>query len=260
MPCHRDTPRICAPRKLLTAVQQTRVENRIDRARKCLKLLLMAQQRSFRTVIEALTLSGGSVQDLLDAVVATDVDFNLVLRMWRRILQARRLLRLPRARSVKTAPLIRMDAFDEVQFKEQFRFSKAEFCVILSNMLDLDGCKLVDDAGLPVMIRRIGRKRRDFIQCWSDSALMILLRRLSRWCALCDLQILLGGSRSSISRIFRFMLTTVNQRYGKLISDVKVWSEYFPAFADHLGSMGFPIQNGVVMVDGTLKETCRPGG
>jgi hypothetical protein len=31
----------------------------------------------------------------------------------------------------------------------------------------------------------------------------------------------------------------VNQRYGKLISDVKVWSEYFPAFADHLGSMGF---------------------
>ena len=97
----RDASRICAPRKLLTAVQQTRVENRIDRTRKCLKLLLMAQQRSCRTVIEALTLSGGSVQDLLDAVVATDVDFNLVLRMRRRILQARRLLRLPRARSVR---------------------------------------------------------------------------------------------------------------------------------------------------------------
>ena len=159
----RDASRICAPRKLLTAVQQTRVENRIDRTRKCLKLLLMAQQRSFRTVIQALTLSGGSVQDMLDAVLATDVDFNLVLRMWRRILQDRRLLRLPRARSVKTAPLMRMDAFDEVQFKEQFRFSKAEFCVILSNMLDLDGGKLVDDVGLPVMIRRIGRKPRDCI-------------------------------------------------------------------------------------------------
>ena len=159
----RDASRICAPRKLFTAVQQTRVENRIDRTRKCLKLLLMTQQRSFRTVIQALTLSGGSVQDMLDAVLATDVDFNLVLRMWRRILQARRLLRLPRARSVKTAPLMRMDAFDEVQFKEQFRFSKAEFCVILSNMLDLDGGKLVDDVGLPVMIRRIGRKPRDCI-------------------------------------------------------------------------------------------------
>jgi len=159
----RDASRICAPRKLFTAGQQTRVENRIDRTRKCLKLLLMAQQRSFRTVIQALTLSGGSVQDMLDGVLATDVDFNLVLRMWRRILQARRLLRLPRARSVKTAPLMRMDAFDEVQFKEQFRFSKAEFCVILSNMLDLDGGKLVDDVGLPVMIRRIGRKPRDCI-------------------------------------------------------------------------------------------------
>ena len=78
----------------------------------------MDQQRSFRTVIQALTLSGGSVQDMLDDVLATDVDFNLVLRMWRRILQARRLLRLPRARSVKTAPFMRMDAFDDVQFKE----------------------------------------------------------------------------------------------------------------------------------------------
>jgi glyoxylase-like metal-dependent hydrolase (beta-lactamase superfamily II) len=34
-----------------------------------------------------------------------------------------------------------MDAFDEVQFKEQFRFSKAEFRVILSNMLDINGGK-----------------------------------------------------------------------------------------------------------------------
>jgi hypothetical protein len=56
------------------------------------------------------------------------------------------------SRSVKTAPLMRMDAFDEVQFKEQFRFSKAEFCVILSNMLDLDGDKLVDDVASSVMI------------------------------------------------------------------------------------------------------------
>ena len=101
---------------------------------------------------------------MLDAVQATDVDWNVVFRMWRRILQARRLLRLLRARSEKTAPLMRMDAFDEVQFKEQFRFSKAEFRVILSNMLDIDGGKLVDDVGLPVMIHRIGLNPRDFVQ------------------------------------------------------------------------------------------------
>jgi hypothetical protein len=56
------------------------------------------------------------------------------------------------------------------------------------------------------------------------------------------------------------MLTTVNQSYGKLISEVKVWIEYFPVFDDHLGSMDFPIQNVVMMVEGTLKKTCRSGG
>ena len=89
---------------------------------------------------------------------------------------------------------------------------------------------------------------------------MVLLRRLSRWCALCDLQILLGGSRSGLSRVFRFMLTMVNQRYGKLVSNVKIWSEYFPAFSQHLRGMGFPFDNGVMFVDDTLKETSRPGG
>jgi hypothetical protein len=49
----------------------------------------------------------------------------------------------------KTAPLMRMDSFDEVQFKEQFRFSKAEFRVILSNMLDINVGKLVDNVGCP---------------------------------------------------------------------------------------------------------------
>jgi hypothetical protein len=106
MPCHRDAPRICGPRKLLTAVQQTRVENRIHRTRISLKLFLVVQQRSFSTVMQSLTLSGGSVQDMLDAVRATDVDWNVVCCMWSRILQAHRLLRLPRARSVKTSPLM----------------------------------------------------------------------------------------------------------------------------------------------------------
>ena len=81
------------------------------------------------------------------------------------------------------------------------------------------------------------------------------LRRLSRWCALCDLQMLLGGSRSGLSRVFRFMLTMVNQRYGKLVSNVKIWSEYFQAFSQHFRGMGFPFDNGVLFVDDTLKET-----
>jgi hypothetical protein len=96
VPCHWDAPRICAPRKLLTAVQQTRVENRIH-------------------------------EEISQIVV--------MARQW----------------SVKTAPLMRMDSFDEVQFKGQFRSSKVEFRVILSNMLDINGGKLVDNVGLPLM-------------------------------------------------------------------------------------------------------------
>ena len=260
MPCHRHEARICGPRKLLTAVQQTRVQDRVVRTWKNLKLFLMSHLKSFAGAIESLAITGGSADDMLLAVQATDLDWSVVLRMWRRITQARRLLRLPRARSVKKTPLKRMTDFDDVTFQEQFRFTKAEFLVILRNMQDKNGAHLADEAGLPVMMRRIGSSKRDYMRCWSDSALMVLLRRLSRWCALCDLQILLGGSRSGLSRVFRFMLTMVNGRYGKLVSNVKIWSEHFPAFAQHLRGMGFPFENGVMFVDGTLKETCRPGG
>ena len=89
-------PRIFAwPRKLLTAVQQTRVQDRVRRKRKNLKLFLMSHARSFGAAIASLTLTGGSVEDMLGAVQATDVDWNIVLRMWCRITQAHRLLRLP---------------------------------------------------------------------------------------------------------------------------------------------------------------------
>jgi hypothetical protein len=85
--------------------------------------------------------------------------------------------------------------------------------------------------GLPVMMRRIGSSKRDYIRCWYDSAHMVLLRCLSRWCALCDLQILLEGSRSGLSRVFRFILTMVNRRFGKLVSNVKIWSVIYEIFS-----------------------------
>ena len=68
----------------------------------------------FRSCDRIAHLTGGSVEDMLGAVQATDVDCNVVLRMWRRITQARRLLRLPRARTVKSTALRRMTDFDDV--------------------------------------------------------------------------------------------------------------------------------------------------
>jgi hypothetical protein len=85
--------------------------------------------------------------------------------MWCRITQSRRLLRLPRARSVKKTALKRMTDFDDVTFQEQFRFMKAEFLVILSNMQDQNGADLADEEVIPVMMRRIGSGKRDYIRC-----------------------------------------------------------------------------------------------
>ena len=141
----------------------------VRRTRKTLKLFLMSHLRSFSAAIESLTLTSGSVEDMLLAGQATDLDWNAVLRMWRRITQVRRLLHLTRAWSVKKTALKRMTDFDDVTFQEQFRFTKAEFLVILSNMQDQNGADLADEAGLPVMMRRIGSSKRDYIRCRSDS-------------------------------------------------------------------------------------------
>jgi hypothetical protein len=59
MPCHRHEARICGPRKLLTAVQQTRVQDRVLRTRKNLKLFLMSHLKSFAGAIESLAITGG---------------------------------------------------------------------------------------------------------------------------------------------------------------------------------------------------------
>jgi hypothetical protein len=129
----------------------------------------MPYLRSFSVAIESLTLTDGSVEDMLLAVQATVLDWNVVLRRWRRITQELRLLPLPRARSVKKTVLKRMTDFDDVTFQEQFHFTKAEFLVILSNMQDQNGADLADEAALPVMMRRIGSNKRDYIRCRSDS-------------------------------------------------------------------------------------------
>jgi hypothetical protein len=80
----------------------------------------MSHLRSFSAAIESLTLTGGSVEDMLLSVQDTDLDWNVVLWMWRRITQAHRLLRFPRARSVKKTALKRMTDFDDVNFQGGF--------------------------------------------------------------------------------------------------------------------------------------------
>ena len=76
-------------------------------------------------------------------------------------------------------PIKRMEDFDPVLFQETFRFTPGEFTEILSSMRDLDGNLLVDHEGHARMLRRIGKKKNEYMTSWADSALMILLRLVS---------------------------------------------------------------------------------
>ncbi len=62
-------------------MQQTRLEDRVLRTRKNLKLFLMSHLKSFAGAIESLVITGGSGEDMLLTVQATDLDWNVVLRM-----------------------------------------------------------------------------------------------------------------------------------------------------------------------------------
>jgi len=72
-----------------------RVQDSELRTRKNLKLFLMSHLKSFAGAIESVAITDGSAEDILQAVEDTDLDWNVVLRMCRRITQERRLLRLP---------------------------------------------------------------------------------------------------------------------------------------------------------------------
>ena len=118
------------------------------------------------------------------------------------------LLDLPRERTWKMGPIKRMEEFDPVFFQETFRFSQGEFTEILSSMRDMDGDLLVDANGDPRLLRRIGKTPKEYMRCWADSAFMIP-HRLARPSVWVDLQVVLGGSRTSLSRIFTYMLNLV---------------------------------------------------
>jgi hypothetical protein len=162
--------------------------------------------------------------------------------------------------SVQEKPLCRPLDFDPVTFKEQFRFNHAEFQELMSSLCDLDGHSLADANGNPRLLRRIGKHSKDMIACWADSALLVFLRRFSRHAAWMDLQMILGGSRAELSRIFSYMMRMLYKRYAPLVRDIHVWKEHLALFADHMVNLGMPFDGTVGFLDGKVVETARPGG
>ena len=261
MPLQRDQPRARETRRTaLYACQKVIVKRRISSTAMLLPLFFMLHSSSNK-FMTTLMLSGRqrNLPHLLlmfqrkgfGAGIISTLSACGFLEM---------LLHLPRERTGAMGPIKRMHDFEPVLFQETFRFTQGEFTEILSSMRDLDGNLLVDHEGHARMLRRIGKKKNEYMTCWADSALMILLRRLARPAAWVDLQCVLGGSRAALSRIFTHMVHLVWARYAPLICDISIWKSFFADFAAHMKKMGAPFDNVVGFVDGKLVATARPGG
>jgi hypothetical protein len=164
---------------------------------------------------------------------------------------------LPYLRSVSMGPLKTPNDFDHVQFVEQFRFRKQHFYQILTSLRDDSGQYMMQD-GEPIQLK-FGQKRHT-IYARADSALMVVLRRLAfpaRWC---DLQFVLGGSRSTLSATFNFMIDLLYRRYSRMATEVDPWKHHFRRFAEKLTDWGCPHTNLIGFFDGHLLVTARPGG
>ncbi len=118
----------------------------------------------------------------------------------------------------------------------------------------------MDAQGRAVLLRRIGKHPKDMITCWADSALLVFLRRFVRPAAWMDLQVILGGSRAELSRVFTYMMNMIYKRYAPLVRDIHVWKDYFPSFADHMNKLGMSFDGTIGFLDGKCQETARPGG
>eukprot|EP00961_Rhodomonas_salina_P265307 3586361-Rhodomonas_salina.1 len=106
---------------------------------------------------------------------------------------------------------------------------------------------------------KFGRKGHKMFMS-ADKALMIFLRRMASPCRWCDLQLILGGSRTVLSDTYNHMTNILYVRYHSLVSSIKLWGNEFDAFAAQLRKFGCPFPNLVMFLDGHFQPTCRPGG
>eukprot|EP00961_Rhodomonas_salina_P297476 3937250-Rhodomonas_salina.1 len=94
----------------------------------------------------------------------------------------------------------------------------------------------------------------------ADSALMVFLRRMAYLSRYCDMQFILGSSRTVLSKTFNYMVEILYDRYAVMITDIRPWRMQFKRFAKQLSDWGCPHDNLVAIFDGHFQGTCRPGG
>lgn len=239
MPLHRDTPRVSVKRSHLYHREKVFVK---QISYKTLQILICHVLQLRRTDPRS-----GAFPLLQRLCVA----MCLVLR------HGVRLLSIPRLRSRSHGAFKSMEVFTSEEFLEQFRFRKEHFFQILEAIKDEHGRPLAID-GVPSMLSFGRSGHTTWIR--SDHAMMIMLRRLAFPCRWCDLQMLLGGSRTVLSDAYNYMTNILFDRYSNLICDVGIWRNDFVHFARHLHQLGCPHDNVVMFLDGHFQATSRPGG
>ena len=236
MPIRRDTPRESFKRTELLALEKYRLaiaSTNLVTSILFLWLVALLLKRQGRWKRMELTLR-------LAAALLQTVDVNSQLAC------------IPRQQSPTCGDYKNPEDFDSSSFYEQFRFRKAHFWMFLQAIR----WTLAD--GRPIVIK-FGRKHHRYTMR-SSNLLMIFLRRLAfpaRWV---DLNLILGGSTTTSSMAYNFVLCHFYSTYVPLIQDIKRWKHKFPLFADRLKQMGAPFDNLVSFVDGHFDATARPGG
>ncbi len=159
---------------------------------------------------------------------------------------------LPRQQSVKYMDRLNPQDFDSASFFEQFRFRHEHFYMFLQAL------GWTDASGQPVSIKFGQKGHRRTMR--TDHILMVFLRKLAfpiRWC---DMNRLLGGSRTTNSETYNFALQYFYVEYVPLIQNLDRWKHRFHDFARRLAEMGAPYHNLISFVDGHFDPTARPTG
>jgi len=252
MPIQRDTPRESVRRTLLYHFEKTKVTRS---AKSLLLAVVMLAQRRSRVL--KYKLMRATPASMLALVIESKVFRQQLVAILACINLHCEALMLKLRRSWKSKDLMEPDDFTDVEFVEQFRFRKPHFFRILACLRDFDGQPLVVQ-GHPIRLR-IGHHKHA-IRVRADKALMVLLRRLSYPCRWCDLQLILGGSRTELSDTYNYMLQLLYDRYSPLTKNLWCWRHQFHRFAAQLRAMGCPHDNLMAIFDGHFQPTTRPGG
>jgi len=235
MPLQNDTPRANVRRTLLYHLEKHVVAGNIQSLNAVAKISALREVRIRRMLLLALRHGRGAAPLLVILRRARTFRNKLLGIMGIVGLNTEGLL-LPYRRSKKRMPLRGPDDFTDVEFLEQFRFRKPHFFRILRCFKDWDGSALMSEAG---KVRRlvIGPPKHTQ-RVDADKALMVLLRRLSYPCRWCDMQLIMGGSRTELSDSYNYMLVLIHDRYSTVTRDLRCWRNQFPCFAEQFAKFG----------------------